>query len=155
MNLVRNRLSGADRDAGFTLIELLIVMLILGLLASIAMPAFFNQRSKAGDAKAKQMAHTAQVAMETCNVGNGGIYSTTACNLAGLQAIEPTIPGTGVTVEPNVPASGYTVKVTASGGNTYSIKRETTGLLAFKCTVASSNRGGCPGTGTAEGSWGS
>ncbi len=40
-------------------------MLILGILAAIALPAFFNQKEKAGDAKAKEYAHSAQVAMET------------------------------------------------------------------------------------------
>ena len=69
------RLSG-DREAGFTLIELLVVMLILGILAAIALPAFFNQKEKAGDAKAKEYAHTAQVAMETCATENGGSYET-------------------------------------------------------------------------------
>jgi type IV pilus assembly protein PilA len=155
MNLLRRRLA-ADREAGFTLIELLVVMLILGILASIAMPAFFNQKNKANDAKAKEMAHAVQVAMETCNVSNGGTYSTSGCTLSSLQAIEPTIPATGVVVEPNVPASGYTIKVTATASsNVYIVKRETTGAVVFKCTVASSNRGGCPGTGTAEGSWAS
>lgn len=138
------------------MIELLVVMLILGILAAIALPAFFNQKSKASDAKAKETAHTAQVAMETCNTDNKGVYSTTACNLAGLRAIEPTLPSlaTEITVEPNVPASGFTIKVTAASKNTFSISRSGTGELTYTCTVNSSNRGGCPGSGTAAGTWG-
>ena len=82
------RLNG-DSEAGFTLIELLVVMLILGILAAIALPAFFNQKDKAGDAKAKEYAHSAQVAMETCSTDNGGQY--TNCDLAALEEIEPTL----------------------------------------------------------------
>ena len=67
------RLNG-DSEAGFTLIELLVVMLILGILAAIALPAFFNQKDKAGDAKAKEYAHSAQVAMETYSTDNNGSY---------------------------------------------------------------------------------
>jgi len=95
-----------------------------------------------------------QVAMETSNTSNGGTYSATACTLAGLRAIEPSIPATGVEVKPNEPARGYTVTITAPTSNKFSIKREATGLFVFKCTVASStNRGGCPGSGSAEGTW--
>ena len=68
------RLNG-DSEAGFTLIELLVVMLILGILAAIALPAFFNQKEKAGDAKAKEYAHSAQVAMETYSTDHNGSYA--------------------------------------------------------------------------------
>src|SRR6185312_5770049 len=93
------RLSG-DSEAGFTLIELLVVMLILGILAAIALPAFFNQKDKAGDSKAKENAHTAQVAVETYATENSGSY--TGVDLTKLHKIEPTISTTaGVVGNPS------------------------------------------------------
>jgi type IV pilus assembly protein PilA len=62
------------KDAGFTLVELLIVMLILGVLAAIAIPSFFNQREKGKDAQAKVAVRSAQTAAETIRTGNDGDY---------------------------------------------------------------------------------
>jgi type IV pilus assembly protein PilA len=140
------RLNG-DSEGGFTLIELLVVMLILGILAAIALPAFFNQRDKAGDAEAKEIAHAAQVAMETCATDNAGNYTGAACAEAGLLTIEDTLVAEDLTVVQDTPVGGYTITVLSSTGNTFSVVRNGTGDLTFPCAVAvanGTNRGGCP-----------
>ena len=63
LSMLKTRL--AREEKGFTLIELLVVILIIGILAAIALPAFLNQRGKAQDTEAKSAARTAQTAMET------------------------------------------------------------------------------------------
>jgi prepilin-type N-terminal cleavage/methylation domain-containing protein len=134
------RLSG-ESEAGFTLIELLVVMLIIGILAAIAIPTFFNQKNKAHDTSAKEEAHTAQVAMETCGTEHNGEYG--ACTKVILEGIEPTLGENGSTLEETTHLAGeweVTVKDTSTS-NTFSIKRESSGKLVFPCTGTG---GGCP-----------
>lgn len=135
--------SGGDSEAGFTLVELLVVMLILGVLITLALPSFFNQREKAGDAQAKETVHTAQVAMETCATGNGGSYK--ACDQEALHEVEQTLPIEGGMPEMEVKGEvdGYAIAVTseAASGNTFGVEGEK-GSFEYWCTEE--EVGGCP-----------
>ncbi len=134
------RLNG-DSEGGFTLIELLVVMLILGILAAIALPAFFNQKDKAGDAKAKEYAHSAQVAMETWYTDHGTYLGATKPE---LEKIEPSLSNADF-------KEAKVAKATADEYEIYMVGSKTAqtfgvvnvkGALTYPCTV--SGEGGCP-----------
>jgi type IV pilus assembly protein PilA len=132
----------AASESGFTLVELLVVMLILGLLAAIAIPSFFNQRDKAKDADAKEAVRTAQTAMETWSTDHQGVYNNPAPTATDLQGIETSLNNADLTPAPTATAKGYTVSATSSTGNTFTIIRNDNGTLDSDCT--DEGTAGCP-----------
>lgn len=122
-----------NEESGFTLVELLVVMLILGILAAIAIPAFFSQRDKGYDADAKADARSVQTALETYAIDNDGAY--TGADQSALSAIEGTInsiPAADLTI--TVGANTYSVTLDSKSGNTYTVARAANGGISNTCT---------------------
>ena len=133
-----------DDEKGFTLIELLVVILIIGILAAIALPAFLNQRAKAQDTEAKTAARTAQTALETFYTDNQD-YDT---DLAGVQDIEPALnEGVAATgLEVDAAGQGYTVTVTQEKtGSVFRIIKADDGSVTRECDTDGEK--GCPESG--------
>ena len=134
----------AQEDKGFTLIELLGVILIIGILAAIALPAFLNQRAKAQDTEAKTAARTAQTALETHYTDNQNYNCDEACVRAIEPALNEGVAATGLVITTG--ADSYTVAVTqAKTTSVFRIAKTATGSVSRTCDT--DGQKGCPANG--------
>jgi type IV pilus assembly protein PilA len=108
MNLQRQR----HAEAGFTLIELLVVVIVIGILASIAIPIFYKQRERGWDAAVRSDLRNAATAQETyLTESSPGPFATTVAELRDV-GFRPSTGG-------NYFGGVFTMTVTADASNSY------------------------------------
>jgi type IV pilus assembly protein PilA len=135
-----------NQEKGFTLIELLVVILIIGILAAIALPAFLGQRTKGQDADAKSNARNLVSHMESCYTQT---QDYTTCE-AGKDVQDSGLPLGGAAGQVDVTAAGpdnYTIVATSKAqtgatNHTFTITK-TAGKLVKPYTCAPAGEGGC------------
>jgi type IV pilus assembly protein PilA len=134
-------------NRGFTLIELLVVILLLGILAALAIPAYMDHQKKGKDSEAQSNARNLVSRVELCFATQEN-YSE--CDTEAEIGNDTNLPfGTGAGQVSVVSSTDRTYKITAvsrastDGSNhTYSIDHNLAGTNDRTCTAGSTNKNG-------------
>jgi type IV pilus assembly protein PilA len=131
------------KQSGFSLIEVLVVVLIIGILAAIALPAFLGERSKGQDSDAKSNARNLVSSLES--------YYATERKYTGAQSSQE-ITKSGIQIgagqgkaELTLDDDTYTIVAHSRSDTKFTIDKDSDGTLIRTCDHG--GEGGCPSGG--------
>lgn len=111
------------------MVELLVCLLILGIMAAIALPAWLDQRAKGEHAEAKLTLKTAATALDTYVVTE----ETYDATVAELEAIEPSLTEARALVVDGS-AVGFELTEDAADGTEFTLTRSAGGVVTRDCS---------------------
>ncbi len=128
-----------NKKSGFTLLEIIIVIIIVGVLASLALPRFFATVEFSKSTEALTSLGVLRDSLERCYVAAGGTYNPAAgaCAIGNIDVADPSaVPGARFTYAVSgQSATGYVITAernTVDGGggttNWITITQTSTGV---------------------------
>jgi type IV pilus assembly protein PilA len=134
------------REDGFSLVEVLVVVIVIGILAAIAVPAFLGQTTKAHDSSAKADARDLLSQVQACHATE---QDYTLCNSeselthGGSEPIGLAYGDAAGQVEITAATiDAITIIGHSKTGNNFRIVHGVGGLITRTCTTAGQH--GCP-----------
>ena len=132
-------------NSGFTLIEIIVVLIIVGILASIALPSLFSNVAKSRVAEGMTALSTYKSQTEGC-VQAHYLTAATSCTWAALGLVSAS--GNFLYTYGTAPANstflyGITAKNLTYTGDTITLTRGSVSTNGYTCTGAGNYAGAC------------
>ena len=131
-------------ERGFTLPEILTVIVLIGILTAIVLPAFLGQTDRGDDASAKSDVRALITAIENCSAGSNDYTQCDEPSELDASAIKFGS-GPGQVEIMGASVREYEVRGNGNNGHMFGWRRDATGSVVRTCSPPGD--GGCDSTG--------